>query len=110
MIDSTLQKIRDKIENANNLETKSKEQLLELLTSLETEITEFAKQNREGAESIALFSQSSAHEITKEKPDQALQKLSLEGLSRSVKEFEVTHPKLTDAVNQFCQMLANLGI
>jgi hypothetical protein len=36
--------------------------------------------------------------------------LSVDGLSESVKEFEISHPKLVEKVNNIAAMLANMGI
>jgi hypothetical protein len=52
----------------------------------------------------------STHEATRKQKNPNLLKLSIDGLSVSVKEFEVSHPKLVEQVNNIANMLANMGI
>lgn len=110
MIQDTLGKIEEKIQKASAMKEENREQLLSLVDTLKTEVGELSKTEEEDAETITGFTRVSTHEATREKQDPDLLKLSLEGLSSSVKKFEVTHPKLTDVVNSICNMLSNMGI
>lgn len=64
----------------------------------------------EQAESIAGFTESGAREALRSQPDPELLDTSLDGLRKSVREFEASHPKLTEVVNAICHQLSNLGI
>ena len=110
MIKNTLTKIEDKIRTVNSITAENKTELLHLLATLEEEVEELSKTERERAESITGFAQVSTHEATRQEKDQQLLKLSLAGLASSVREFETSHPKLAETVNSFCQVLSNMGI
>ena len=110
MIDKNLQELEEKIKRSPVIPKEKQNELIALLSSLKSEITELAKTKNEAAESIAGFTKISTHEATRRNKDQHLIDLSLKGLSSSVREFEATHPKLVERVNAICTMLANLGI
>jgi hypothetical protein len=110
MVGKTLKKIEAKIRNGKHLPEKDKSELLRLLTSLKSEITEFSKTRHEEAESIAGFIERSAHEAARRTKNPELLKVSIEGLSASVKGFEASHPTLVESVNDICTVLANMGI
>jgi hypothetical protein len=110
MIDETLGKIEERIRNNESVEEGRKSELLKLLGTLKAEVDDLSKTHREHAESIAGFTQLSAHEATREQKDPRLLQLSIDGLSTSVAGLEKTHPKLVGIVNSFCVTLSNLGI
>jgi hypothetical protein len=110
MIHDTISKIKSKIRDGKNLKDDTKKQLLELVTNLESEVNELSKIKKEQAESITHFTGIYAHETTRLERNPALIQISLQGLDQSIKEFEVSHPKLTNTVNHICQILANMGI
>jgi hypothetical protein len=110
MIDSTLEMIETKIHNGKHLSEKDKSELLRLIVSLKAEITELSKTRQEEAESIAGFVERSTHEAGRRTKNPELLKLSIDGLSASVKGFEASHPKLVESVNYICTALANMGI
>ena len=110
MIDDTLAKIEARLEGADALKDDKRRELIELLARLRAEVAELSKTHGEQAQSIAGFTELSAHEATREQKNSRLLDLSLTGLSSSVQEFEKTHPKLVQIVNAISQTLANLGI
>jgi len=110
MLTHTIEKIENKIKNAPNIPDESKAEFLELLNSLNIEINELQKNQKEKAESIKGFTKVSAHEITREEIDPGLMKISIEGLSSSVREFEASYPKLVESVNAICNFLSRIGI
>jgi len=110
MIQETLITIEAKIRSAQALAEDNKTELLHLLTTLRTEVEELSKTERDGAESITVFTQISAHEAFRQDKNPQLLDLALEGLASSVKGFETSHPKLVESVNMICQTLSNLGI
>lgn len=110
MAQNTLKKIEEKIRQNNSLNEENKTELLNLLATLQPEITEISKTQAEHAESIAGFIERSTHEALRRQKDPTLHRLAIEGLSASVKDFEVSHPKLVETVNYIANVLANMGI
>ena len=110
MIQKTIENIEGKIRESSSVNDESRAELLRLLAMLKTEIGELSKTHPEQAESITSFAQASAHEATRKEKNPDLLKLSLDGLSVSVKEIETSHPDLLRVVNAVSQALANMGI
>ena len=110
MIHDTIGKIQSRIQHAGALKEESKEELLHLLATLKSEVGELSKTHGEEAQSIAGFTQVSAHEATREERDPRLLKHALDGLSSSVAGLEKSHPRLVEIVNSICTTLSNLGI
>ncbi len=110
MIKCTLSEIKTRIQKANSIKEGNKAELLSLLSTLKSEIEELSKTRADHAKSITGFADISTHEATREDTNQELLKLSIDGLSSSVKGFETSHPKLAEIVNSICFTLSNLGI
>ena len=110
MIQKTIENIEGKIRESSSVNDESKAELLRLLAMLKAEIGELSKTHPEQAESITSFAQASAHEATRKEKNPDLIKLSLDGLSASVKGIEASHPDLLQVVNAVSQALANMGI
>jgi hypothetical protein len=110
MIQDRLDKIEERLKQSKAVTDSEKTELLNLLASLKTEIAELSKTHHEQAESIAGFAELSTREATRKEKSPALFNLSIEGLSTSVHEFEISHPDLVEIINRFCTMLSNLGI
>jgi hypothetical protein len=110
MIQDRLDKIEERLKQSKEVKESDKGELLTLLKDLRTEITELSQTHHEQAESIVGFAELSAHEATRREKSLALFDLSIEGLTSSVREFEVSHPRLTGIINRLSTMLSNLGI
>ena len=110
MIQDRLDKIEQRLKQSNTVKESDKAELLNLLTTLRTEIADLSRTHHEQAESIAGFAELSTHEAMRSEKSPELFNLSIEGLTSSVQDFEVSHPKLVGIINTFCTMLANLGI
>jgi len=110
MIEETIKNIEARIRSAEALTGDGKRELLRLVGSLKSEITELSRTRAEHAESITGFIDRSTHEATRREKNPELLRLSLAGLEASVKGFEASHPKLVASVNSVCTMLANAGI
>jgi uncharacterized membrane protein YccC len=109
MIHDTLSKIEARI-GQSAVKEDAKAELIALVGTLKAEVAELSKTHDEQAQSIAGFTQVSAHEATREEPNPALVRHSLDGLSASVEGFEESHPQLVAIVNRICTTLSNLGI
>ena len=110
MIQNTIEKIEEKIRIYDSLNEENRTELLKLLETLKTDISEFSENQQENAESLAGFISASTHEATRVQKNPTLLKHAIEGLSASVEGFEVSHPKLVENVNSIASMLANMGI
>ena len=110
MIKDTIGKIEARIEGADAIKEDRRRELMQLLGTLKSEVAELSKTHGEQAQSIAGFTQVSAHEATRAEQNPELLKLSLDGLSSSVRGFEESHPRLVQIVNAISHTLANLGI
>lgn len=110
MIEDTVSKIEARVRGADAITDERKRELLQLLGTLKAEISELSKTHGEQAQSIAGFTELSAHEATRSEQNPELLRLSLKGLSSSVDGFENSHPRLVQIVNNISNMLSNLGI
>jgi hypothetical protein len=110
MIDDTIAKLETRIKNAESVKPENRSELLTLLGTLRSEISALSQTHGEDAESIAGFTSVSAHEALRSQPNPELVRISLDGLSSSVGEFERSHPGLVQIVNRICHTLSNLGI
>jgi prefoldin subunit 5 len=110
MIDDTLAKIEARLQSAEAIPDDKRRELRELVSKLKSEVNELSRTHAEQAQSIAGFTEVSAHEATREQQNPQLLKLSLRGLKSSVEEFEKSHPQLVQIVNSISNSLSNLGI
>ena len=110
MIEDTVNKIETRIRSSDSIREERREELLELLATLKSEVSGLSKTHREQAQSITGFAEISTHEATRKTQDRRLLDLSLQGLSSSVSGFEKSHPKLVQIVNSISNSLSNLGI
>ena len=84
MIEDTIGKIEARIQGAEAIKEERRQELLQLLGTLKSEVAELSKTHGEQAQSIAGFTEVSAHEATRTEQNPELLKLSLEGLGSSV--------------------------
>ena len=110
MIEETISEIEAKISNAEAVSPERRQELLQLLTTLKTEVAKLSQTNREQADSIAGFAQVSTHEAMRMEQNPQLREISLQGLRSSVEDLEQSHPRLTQIVNRISQMLSDWGI
>ncbi len=110
MIQETITKIEARVKEAQSLDDEKKKELLNLLSTLKTEVSEFSKTHPEQTQSITSFAEVSIREAIREEKNPQLLKISLQGLSTSVEGFESSHPKLVGIVNSICLTLSNIGI
>ena len=110
MIEDTISKIEARIHAADSIKDDRKQELLQLLGTLKSEMAGLSKTHGEQAESIAGFTERSTHEATRAEQNPELLDLSLKGMSSSVEGFEKSHPQLVQIVNTISHTLSNLGI
>src|SRR6266446_6015223 len=83
MIEDTVGKIESKIQSADTIAYDRRRELLQLLATLKTEVAALSETHSEQAESIAGFTEISAHEATRAQQNPQLLQLSLQGLGSS---------------------------
>lgn len=110
MIEKTISEIEAKISSAEAVSPERRQELLQLLGTLKTEVARLSKTNSEQADSIAAFAQISTHEAMRTEQNPQLRELSLQGLRSSVEDLEQSHPRLTAIVNRISKMLSDWGI
>ncbi|MGD0656489.1 MAG: hypothetical protein ABSD38_00305 [Syntrophorhabdales bacterium] len=109
-IRETIENIEQRIEKADSIKPEDKEELMNLLSTLESEVVSLSKTHPEQAESITGFTRVSTHEATREEKNPQLVKLSVNGLTSSVEGFENSHEELVRIVNRLAVMLSSVGI
>ena len=110
MIRDTITKIESKLQQSSAVTPESRQELLDLLAELKTEINTLAQSDAEKARTIAGHTELSTREaISSEKNPESLDR-SLKDLSASVEGFESSHPQLVAVVNRIATTLSNLGI
>lgn len=110
MIDETIGKIEARIQSADSVSEERRRELLQLLGTLKSQVAELSRTHSEHAQSIAGFTELSAHEAMRKEQNPQLLDLSLKGLNSSIEGFEKSHPKLAQIVNEISKTLSNLGI
>lgn len=106
----TMKKIKTKIKEATFPRNEDRRELLDLVSKLEREVADLSKADPEHAESIIGFIERSTHEATRRRKNEELLRISIAGLTASVKGFEASHERLVAVVNSICTTLANMGI
>ncbi|MBN1577463.1 MAG: DUF4404 family protein [Chitinispirillaceae bacterium] len=110
MIDETIKRIEKTVTDTGILTGERKAELLHLVADLKKEVGELGKTHHEHAGSIASYAESSVREAVRSEPDTELLEHTLNGLSLSVRRFEVSHPTLIGIINNIGQVLSNIGI
>jgi len=110
MMEDILKRIESLLKDHKFLSDSQKIELADLLLELKQELKGLSEEHLDDAHSIANFVQAITHESLRQTQRPQLIKLSLQGLSSSVREFELTHPGLVSVVNNFCLALSGMGI
>jgi hypothetical protein len=110
MIDDTISKIEARIRAAESIKEDRRQELLQLLGTLKSEVARLPSTHDDQVRSIAGFTELSTHEATRAQQNPDLLNLSLKGLNSSVDGFEQSHPRLVQIVNAISHTLSNLGI
>lgn len=110
MLQKTIAEIEDRIRKADSVNETKRAELLGLVGSLKQEIDELARTHGDRAQTIAGLTRASTAEATRRARNQQHVQSALDELSKSVTEFEGSHPMLVQLVNRICTVLANIGI
>jgi len=104
----TLQEIKLKLSDDNLISEDKKRDLLVLLDELEEEISNIGPGDY--IKTISSHVKKSTDVVTLEVKNPDLIEKTLNELKSSVREFEASHPKLFENVNNISAMLASMGI
>jgi len=110
MMEERMRKIEARIRQTLGLPEAEREKLLELVSTLREEVAALARSHEEDAHSIAHFLDASTHEASRMQKQPKLLEAARHGLTASVENFEISHPKLFATVNQAAVVLANMGL
>jgi len=110
MISERLAKLESMLRDNPNLSEAGRRELLDLVTGLRAEVTPLEDTHAESASQIAGSAEAAVQASMKrdEQPEQAT--VAVEGLAASVREFEASHPRLVEIVDQLTVTLSNMGI
>ena len=110
-VDETIRRIEQRVSKASAMQPENRDAVLDLLEQLKKQLDEVPESQRPQAESVAGFTELSAHEAIKgaAASDPGLLQIALEGLRRSVKELEDSHPDLVQVINAISTTLSNAG-
>src|SRR5687767_8664352 len=110
MLDETLAKLETIIRQSDTIQAEKKAELVQLLTTLKSEVATLAQTHAEHAESVIGFTERSMQEAIRQTRDPQLVTIATQGLSASVAELEASHPQLVHIVNSISMLLSNIGI
>lgn len=107
MSTNTVKKIEKTINETSGLSKQKKNELLELLGNLKTELQNLEKTHSANAKNIVGLAEHSTAKIAGKHDGKAE---AIQDLKSSVAEFEVSHPDLVQVINRICIMLSDIGI
>jgi hypothetical protein len=110
MIDETIQRIEARLRSAEAMPEQTRAELLNLLGALKAEVGQLPATKSEQARNIARYADLSTEQAVASERDAEQFKGTLDGLAGSVREFEETHPRLVQTVNNIAHALSGLGI
>ena len=110
MISERLAKIEAALRDNNAIPEAARQELLGLLAGLKAEVTPLVATHSDSAHQITGSAESAVQATMKreEQPEHAAQ--AVQGLAASVRQFEATHPRLVEIVDELALTLSNLGI
>jgi hypothetical protein len=110
MISERLAQLESSLRDNASLPEATRQELLDLVAGLKAEMAPLMDTHGENARAIAGRAEAAVQASINrdEQPEQAEQ--AVKGLAASVREFEVTHPRLVEIVDQLALTLSNLGI
>ncbi|MCF7669727.1 MAG: DUF4404 family protein [Verrucomicrobia bacterium] len=109
MLEKKINEIEERIKNSPSMSQENRDNLLELLNGLRSEVRDLSSTNEDAAHQIAALTDN----VTKQAEDNGVSssfREALDELSLSVSDFKNSHPRLVNVVNRLCHVLANLGV
>src|ERR1041384_3494388 len=110
MIDETIQRIEARLRSTEAMPDTTRTELLNLLATLKAEVLQLPPGKAAQAQQIAMAADASTEQAFAENRDPEAYRGTLDDLAGSVREFEDSHPRLVQIVNNIASTLAGLGI
>jgi hypothetical protein len=110
MLDETLAQLEATIRQSEAIQAEKKTELLQLLTTLQAEVTALAQTHAAHAESVVRLTERSTQEAIRQPSNPQRVTMATQGLSAAVAELEASHPQLVQIVNAISVLLSSLGI
>jgi len=107
MIQDRIAKIEATLSNSPNIPAETRQELLALLAELKAEVGPFAATHGAEAQSITDLTGDAVEQAASGSEKSAE---TLDGLASSVRDFEVSHPRLVQIVDRLALTLSNMGI
>lgn len=110
MLSERLAQLETTLRDNATIPEATRQELLGLLAGLKAEVTPLVSTHGESAREITGSAESAVQTSLQREaqPEHAAQ--AVEGLAASVRQFEATHPRLVEIVDQLALTLSNLGI
>ena len=102
--------IESTLRSNSHIPETTRQELLDLLAGLKTEMSPLAETHGERARHIEGSADAAVLAAVRRGEQPAQADAALTGLTDSVREFEASHPKLVQAVNRLATTLSNMGI
>jgi hypothetical protein len=109
-IPERIAQIEATLRESANIPEATRQELLDLVARLKSEVTPLVKTHSESVGQITGSADAAVHAAMRreEQPEEAAQ--AVEGLAASVRDFEASHPRLVQIVDQLAVTLSNMGI
>jgi len=110
MIPERIAQIEATLRNSPSIPDATRQELLELVAGLKTEVAPLVSTHGDSVDQIAGSADAAVQAAVRreEQPEEAAQ--AVEGLAASVRDFEISHPKLVQIVDRLAVTLSNMGI
>ena len=110
MIPQRIAQIEATLRGSANIPDATRQELLDLLARLKTEVAPLVKTHGESVSQITGSADAAVQAAVRreEQPEEAAQ--AVEGLTASVRDFEASHPRLVQIVDRLATALSNMGI
>lgn len=110
MIPERIAQIEATLKTATNIPDATRQELLGLLAGLKSEVAPLVATHGESADQITGHADAAVQAAVRrdEQPEEAAQ--AVEGLAASVRDFEISHPRLVQIVDRIALTLSNMGI
>jgi hypothetical protein len=108
MIAERLAKLECVLRDNPNLSDSARQELLGLVSALRAEMASLA--DTHSAHQIAGSAEAAVNASIQREQQRERANQAVEGLAASVREFEASHPKLVEIVDQLTVTLSNMGI
>lgn len=110
MIPERIAQIEATLRSNSQIPDATREELLELLAGLKSEVAPLVETHGASAQQITGRADAAVQAAVRRGEEPAQANEALEGLTYSVREFETSHPQLVQVVNRLAHTLSNMGI